>query len=327
MIYIHGMGHFHPENVIDNKFLEDLGIESSHQWIMERVGIRTRRTVLPLDYIRETKNKDIREALKVAELSNPETGKRAAEMAIKNAGISADQIGMVIAGGCSPDTVTPAESARIANRLGIQAKCVDINVACSSFGAQINLLSMMTPDALGDYVLLVSAENNTKVVDYSDRSTAVLWGDGTSAAVVSTCIESKAKVIYSSLASNPEGCDKILIPRTGHFVQEGNAVQLFAVKTTMQCFEEAKTHFNDSDNDVYFVGHQANLVMLQSVCKRCEVPDDRHLFNVDEYGNTGAAGAPIVLSQNWEKFKANDKVILVVVGAGFTWSGMVIEFH
>jgi len=99
MIYIHGMGHFHPKNVIDNVFLEDLDIKTSNQWIMERVGIRTRRTVLPLDYIKETKNEDIREASKVAEFSNPETGKRAAEMAIRNAGISPDQIGVVIAGG------------------------------------------------------------------------------------------------------------------------------------------------------------------------------------------------------------------------------------
>jgi len=230
-------------------------------------------------------------------------------------------------GGCSPDTVTPAEAARIANKLGIQAQCVDINAACSSFGAQIHWLSMMKPEALSDYVLLVSAENNTRVIDYSDRSTAVLWGDGTSAAVVSTCIESKAEVTYSSLTSDPEGCDKVLIPRTGHFVQEGKAVQRFAVKTTMQCFREVKDSFKDASDDVYFIGHQANLGMLQSVCKRCEVPKDRHLFNVDEYGNTGAAGAPIVLSQNWEKFKAKDKVILVVVGAGLTWSGMAIEFH
>src|SRR6185436_16980812 len=117
MLYFHGFGHFHPENQIDNAFLESLDIGTNEQWIVERVGIRNRRTVLPLDYIRTTRNKDLRAAREAAIYSNAETGKRAALMAIERAGIAPSDVGMVIAGGCSPDTCIPAEAARIAKLL------------------------------------------------------------------------------------------------------------------------------------------------------------------------------------------------------------------
>src|SRR5215471_6909327 len=102
MLYFHGFGHFHPENVIDNAFLESLDIGTNDRWIVERVGIKSRRTVLPLDYIRATKNKDLRAGQEAALYTNAETGRRAAEMAIERAGIDVKDIGMVIAGDCSP---------------------------------------------------------------------------------------------------------------------------------------------------------------------------------------------------------------------------------
>ena len=105
-----GLGHFHPENEITNAFLESLEIETTDEWIMDRVGIRSRRTSLPLDYIRETHNRDPRAAIEAADYSNADLGKRAAEMALKRAGVSSDQIGMVVCGGCAPDYAIPAES-------------------------------------------------------------------------------------------------------------------------------------------------------------------------------------------------------------------------
>ena len=102
-LYVHGLGHFHPENEITNKFLESLDIGTSDEWIMERVGIRSRRTVLPLDYIRETRNADPREAERVNVYDNGQLGARAAKLAVERAGISMSDIGMVIGGGCAPD--------------------------------------------------------------------------------------------------------------------------------------------------------------------------------------------------------------------------------
>ncbi len=324
MTYIHGLGHFHPNNVIDNKFLEELDIGTNNDWIMDRVGIRTRRTVLSLDYIKETKNQDPRAASEASDFSNAMTGKLAAETAIKNAGIEKEQIGLIINGGCSPETLTPAEACTIAFELELEVNAFDLNSACSSFGTQMHFLSMMNPEALPEYILLISPENNTRSIDYTDRATAVLWGDGTSAAVVSTKVPAKAKSVFNTLTSSPGAWDKVTIPRMGFFGQEGATVQTFAIKRTVKCYREiTKQHRQQTP---YFVGHQANLNMLQSVCTRCNITEEKHLFNVDNFGNTGAAGAPTVLSQNWHWFTEGDIVALIVVGAGLTWSSMAIEF-
>jgi len=318
------MGHFHPENIIDNRFLEELDIGTSDQWILERVGIRTRRTVLDLDYIRETRNQDVRAASEASRYSNADSGRRAAEMALARAGIRADQVGMVIAGGCSPDHSTPAEACTIAAALGIEAQAFDINSACSSFAVQMNVLSRMDPDALPDFILLVSPENNTRTVDYTDRGTAVLWGDGSSAALVSTRVPSRAVASLHSMRSNPAGWDKVTIPRHGHFAQQGLTVQTFAIKRSSQCYRALRTSHGSAE--LGFIGHQANLRMLESVCTRCDIAPQRHFFNVDEFGNTGAAGAPSVLSQQWENFRDGDALALIVVGAGLTWSSLLIRF-
>ena len=121
-----GLGHFHPENEITNAFLESLDIGTTDEWILDRVGIRSRRTALPLDYIRETKNRDPRRALEAAEYSQAQMGARAARLALDRAGIDAGQIGLVIGGGCAPDTVTPADACNLARELGIESPAFDV---------------------------------------------------------------------------------------------------------------------------------------------------------------------------------------------------------
>src|SRR3990172_2546327 len=155
MLYLHGLGHFYPENIITNRFLEDLDIGTNEEWIVERVGIDTRRTVLPLDYIRTTKNQDIRAAFEAALYNNIQTGAAAARMALQRAGLTPADIGLVISGSCAPDHLTPAEAATIAAELGIESPCFDINSGCSTFCMQINFLAGMKPEALPPYVLVV----------------------------------------------------------------------------------------------------------------------------------------------------------------------------
>jgi 3-oxoacyl-[acyl-carrier-protein] synthase-3 len=179
-LYVHGLGHFHPENVIDNAFLEALDIGTNEAWILERVGIRTRRTVLPLEYIARTRNADLRAAQEAAVYSNTETARRAALVAIERAGLEPADIGMVVAGGCTPGAWIPAESCRVAAALGIEVPAFDVGSACSTFGAQIHLLASMGR-SLPPFVLFVNADNTTRFIDYSHRSTAVLCGDGSSA--------------------------------------------------------------------------------------------------------------------------------------------------
>src|SRR5579864_280728 len=214
-LYLHAVGHFHPDNVIDNRFLAELDIGTDDEWIVERVGIRERRTVLPLDYIRRTHNADVRAGQEAALYTNVETGKRAATMALERAGLRAKDIGMVIAGGCCPEMPMPSEACRVAAALDIDAIALDVNSACASFAAQLHLLASMA--RLPPYVLVVNAENTTRVVDYADRSTAVLWGDGTSAAIVSREAPTRMRIVETRLGSSPAGWAQVTIPRFGHF--------------------------------------------------------------------------------------------------------------
>lgn len=326
MIYIHGSGHFHPENIIDNKFLEELDIGTTNEWILERVGIKTRRTVLSLDYIRDTKNKNVMDSLEASVYTNAQTGAMAANMAIERAGIKKEDIGMVISGSCTPLYTCPAEACTIASELDLEVPSFDINSSCSSVAAQLNFLNMMNEDKLPPYVLLVNPSNSTRFVDYADRSSAVLWGDCTNAMVVSTKHPSKVVVTHTMLESSPSGWKKVQFPRIGHFTQEGRTVQTFAIKKSIKVIKKLREHISGEEiPNVKFIGHQANLMMLDSVCRMMEINKKNHIYNVDEYGNCGAAGAPSNLSMNWDHLKGGEKIIMAVVGAGLSWGGALIE--
>lgn len=328
-MFLHGLGHFHPDTLIDNAFLEALDIGTTDAWITERVGIQRRHTVLPLDYIRETKNRDTRAAQEAALYTNAETGKRAAEMAIARAGITAKDVGLVVAGGCSPDEHIPATACRVAEALDLDVPGFDINAACASFCAQLHWLSAMRPEKLPEHVLVVCPENSTRVVDYSDRSSCVLWGDATVAAVVSPRRAGRWRIAETMMAGDATGADKVKVPREGHFTQQGQAVQTFAVKKASSTFLELRDAHRKlvpgaTPADLGLIGHQANLRMLEAVQRRCEVPDAMHFKNVDVRGNTGAAGAPSVLSERWDDAALPGAIAMAVVGSGLTWAGALL---
>jgi 3-oxoacyl-[acyl-carrier-protein] synthase-3 len=331
VLYLHAIGHFHPENVVSNAFLESLGIETNDSWIVERVGIRTRHTVLPLDYIRQTKNRDPRAALEAATMTNAQTGALAGRMALERAKLSSADIGMVLAGNCSPDECIPAEANRVAAALNIDALSLDLASACSSFCSQLYFLEAMRPEKLPDFIMIVNPENSTRVVDYADRSSCVLWGDCSTAAIVSPRVPGPWKVTDTYLKGDPAGADKVKVPRFGHFTQQGAEVQKFAIKRSAETFAALRTSWlarspGRSAADLTFIGHQANLRMLEAVARRSEVPDARHLFNVERRGNVGAAGAPSVFSELWnDADKLGDALAMCVVGSGLTWGGTLFE--
>lgn len=329
MLYLHAMGHFHPENVVTNAFLESLGIDTNDAWIAERVGIKSRHTVLPLDYIRETKNRDPRMAIEAATMSNAQTGAAAGRKALERAKLTIKDIGMVLSGSCSPDECIPAEANRVAEALGVDAVALDVASACSSFASQLYFLEAMRPEKLPDFIMLVNPENSTRVVDYRDRSTCVLWGDCSTAAIVSPRVPGPWKVTETYLKGDPAGADKVKVPRFGHFTQQGAEVQKFGIKRASESLEVLRAaYLKQPGRDVgqlTFIGHQANLRMLEAVVRRCEVPEGRHFYNVDRRGNVGAAGAPSVFSEHWDDPALGDAVALSVVGSGLTWAGILFE--
>jgi 3-oxoacyl-[acyl-carrier-protein] synthase-3 len=246
-------------------------------------------------------------------------------MAVQRAGITLADIGLVICGSSAPDTLSPADACNVAQRLGLQVPAFDINSACTGFFVSVHLLSQMVPGALQRFVLLCVPESLTRTVDYRDRATAVLWGDGAAAAVLSLSEPGRAEIAATVLDSDPSGNDKVVVPRHGFFRQDGQAVQKFAVKRTAESLKRLRERA-DPQRALGFVGHQANLRMLESVCKLCQIPRERHFSNVEQFGNTAAAGSPSVISMNWERWSARDEVAVVGVGAGLTWGGYLLRF-
>jgi 3-oxoacyl-[acyl-carrier-protein] synthase-3 len=327
LLYLHSVGHFHPENVIDNAFLCSLDIGVDPGWVEERVGILERRTTLSLDYIRQTRNLDARAAAEGSTTSTTEMARKAAELALHRASLEPSAIQMVIAGGCCPEMLIPAEASRVAAILGINAMAFDVSAACASFVAQVHFVSQMRPESLPDYVLVVSVEAFTRTVNYSDRQTAVLFGDGATAAILSPRISSGTRILSSSFRTDPSGQGQITIRAGGHFAQDGHRVQMFAIRKTVETVEQIGP-FHSGENaqagpQEYFIGHQANLRMLEAVCRRLNLPPQNHLSNVQRFGNCGAAGAPSVLSQNWDTL-VPCAINIAVVGSGLSWGGLRI---
>jgi 3-oxoacyl-[acyl-carrier-protein] synthase III len=325
MLYLHSIGHFHPENIISNKFLEDLDIGTNNEWIMERVGIQNRRTVLPLDYIRQTKNVNRLDSFAVRQYKNAQMGASAARLAMQRAGLKTEDIGLLVAGTSTPDNIAPAEAAAIAAELGIEVPCFDLNSACSSFGMQINFLSQMKPEALPPYVLVVNPESMTRSVSYADRNTAVLFGDGASAAVISSTIPARVDILQCGFYSQPASWKKVGIDWDWNFHQDGNAVQGFAIRTTTECLKLLQLAPETNAPRLIFIGHQANLMVLKTVCARRGIAGENHWYNVDQFGNTACCSAPSVLSMRWNDLKPGDNIAMIIVGAGLSWAYMLLK--
>jgi 3-oxoacyl-[acyl-carrier-protein] synthase-3 len=312
-MFIHGMGHWHPETTLDNAFFESLDLGTTDAWVQQRVGIRTRHTALSLDYIRSTRNQDPREAASAASCDGVEMAVRAATMAMTRAGVSPMDIGVVIAGASAAAQTAPATASLVAERLGITAPAFDMNAACSSFVLHASVLASWPFRGLA---LTVYPEDLTRAVDYRRRDAAVLMGDGAAACIWSKTERGPIVVSDAEFGSDPAGAGKVGIRNGGHLQQDGPAVQAFAVRRSVALVREMRL-----DNEI-FVGHQANLRMLQTVCEHAAIPRDRHFWNVDARGNCGAAGAPSVLSEHWDAVLGSTSDVLVVqVGAGLSWGG------
>lgn len=320
-----GMGYDHASTVIDNRFLEDLDIGTNEQWILDKIGIVTRLSSLPLDYIRTTRNQDPREGIRVAQSTATDHAERASRMALERAGIGADQIGMLICNCCTPNSFVPTEGQRIAERLGVHGKVFDAFSACPAFALHVDLLRSYREEALPDFVLCVSTATLTQHVNYNERSDGAIWGDGAAAWVVSPRHPGKLEILHSTYTADPSRCEAVVVETYGHFHQDGRAVRDFSVRQTVRLLKQMEEQFGiDWERDI-FVGHQANATMLDQITGNREIPPHNHWHNVTKIGNQAGAGAPAVLAMHWDQIMPGQKIASAVVGAGLSWGSVLLE--
>lgn len=325
MLYILGMGHSHADTVIDNKFIEDLNVGTNAQWIVEKIGVEHRVSTLPMDYIEKTRNADPTQARKVAKVFPTDLGTAAAKMALKNAGIKPEQVGLLICNCCTPENISPPESQRIGSALGISPKAYDVFTACPAFAHHMDFLENFKEEKLPEYVLCVSTATLTQHVNYNDRSDGAIWGDGAAAWVVSTQHKGKLKVIDTHYKADPTRYDAVVVLRHGHFHQDGRAVRDFSVRQTVRLIKRLEELYGIDWNKDIFVGHQANKTMLDQITGNREIPQTSHWHNVTHLGNQAGAGAPAVMSMHWDKIKPGQKIVVAVVGAGLSWGSILFE--
>jgi 3-oxoacyl-[acyl-carrier-protein] synthase-3 len=323
MLYLHGIGHFHPATVITNQFLVDMDIGITPEWL-DRAGIRERRTVLPLDYIRTTLNTDPRAANEASTETNSATALSAARLALARAGIEPADLGMVISGGCSPQYSVPAEAAIVAAELGAEAMALDINCGCCTFVAQLHYLSCLRPEFLPDFVLLVNAENSTRVIDYRDRTCAPLIGDASVAAVVSPRVPARAVIYHTTLHSAVRDWRHTVVPSGCHLRQAGMAMRKFALEKAPSVLHALRCRPEAHGCEFRFIGHQVVLPLLREICSRTGIHEAMHLYNFERFGSCASAGAPSVLSQEWGTL-SNTCIGMVVFGAGLSWGGALLS--
>ena len=324
-LHILGMGCFHPSTVITNQFIEDLNIGTNSQWILEKIGVIERVSTLPLDYIRETKNRDPREARSVASHTPTQLGVEAAKRAIKSAKISPEKIGLVVTNTCTPNATIPSEGQRIAKELGLGCPAYDALTACPAFAMHLDYLNAFKPEALPEYVLCINTAAMTQKVNYNDRTDGAIWGDGAAAWIVSPRHEGPLKIVETTYATDPSRCEAVVVDTYGYFHQDGRAVRDFSVRQTVRLIKAFEEKYPiDWTRDI-FIGHQANATMLEQITNNRGIPPTNHWHNVTYLGNQAAAGAPAVLALHWDRITKGQKIVVAVVGAGLSWGSVLLE--
>jgi 3-oxoacyl-[acyl-carrier-protein] synthase-3 len=325
------MGWALPKNEITNGFLHDtVGLERDQHWVDSRLGIEKRYSVLTRDYIVQTKNKDPMQAILHARAHGETTvtlASRAGKMALDKAGLRPNQIGMVLINCDTPFDLVPSAATAVAKALGIPGgPHMELNSACSSFALHMHYLGQVVPEKLPEYILTIQAAAYTTRVDYSAKHfDGYIWGDGAAAQVVSAKRPGRLKVEPLIYDTGPEQANEISVDTTGHFTQNGALVREFSIRKTCEMYEQIAHKKELYADEVYTVSHQANYVMQNSILGHLHLPEDKHIRNVREQGNIGAAGCPSAIAQYWDKLKAGDKIVYAVLGAGLAWGGGYME--
>ena len=325
MLSILGMAAAYPKEILSNETLEGMDIGTNATWIVDKIGIKSRVTTLPVEYIKSERNQDIQKGAKVATSNPTKLGVEAAKKALAAVGITVDQVGLLICNCCAPDDVTPPESQRIAAELGIKGKAFDVFTACPAFALHMDFLNNFEESELPEYTLCVSTSALTQHVNYNDRSDGAIWGDGAAAWVVSAQHKGKVTLIETHFNADPPRNEAVVVDRYGFFRQDGRAVRDFSVRQTVRLIKKIEEAHNIDWNTDIFIGHQANRTMLDQITANREIPDSNHWHNVTMIGNQAGAGAPAVMAMHWDKIEPGRKIVVAVVGAGLSWGSIVFQ--
>jgi len=322
-VRIVGFGHYCPENIISNKDLENI-VDTSDEWIIKRTGIKERR---------------ISNGEGTVELAY-----KAALDALKKCNLTSEDVDLIIVSTISPDRMMPSTACSVQRLLGCNnAAAFDLSAACSGFVYSIIAASSLLKATDKKRALVIGAETLSKIIDWSDRSTCVLFGDGAGAAilelydkedgVISTCFYADGKQGETSLVAGEFELNtpfaKEAIAENMYMTMNGREVFRFAVTVLPSIVNELLEKANETiENIKYIVPHQANYRIISEAARRLKVDENKFYVNVDKYGNTSGASVPIALSELQEKglIKRGDKLILAAFGGGLTWAGALIKF-
>jgi len=318
-----GTGRAVPEKVLTNADLEKM-VDTTDRWILERTGIRERR---------------------VAEPGTPlsELATRAAVAALEDAGLAADDIDLIIVGTVTGDMKFPATACIVQDRIGAgNAVAFDLSAACSGFLYSLQVGAGLMATAGYRYALIIGGDVLTSMVDWSDRDTCVLFGDGAGAAVLGPAADGRGLLAtylrsngaHNRLLYNP-GCGSLNPPTPENIREkihtirmEGRDVFRHAVVAMSEALQEvlARAEMSVEDLDL-LIPHQANLRIIEAVVKRLGAPTEKVYVNVDRFGNTSAGSIPIALDEARRKGRigTGDRVGLVTFGAGFTWASSILR--
>lgn len=328
-ISIKGTGMYLPSTIVTNDDFSKI-VETSDEWITTRTGIKQRH------------------------ISNGELtwqmGAKSAKQAIEKAGINPEDIDLIIHTSVTPDYTTPSMSCIIQDSIGaINAACIDVNCACSGFVYSLDMARRYI--SCGDFktVLIVSSETLSRMTDYNDRSTCVLFGDGSASCVV---VGNQDKKFASFLGSNgagssslfaranpiqnpfndfvdPQELDNFPDSNENYIYMNGREVYKFAVNAIPMAITKACEKINISPEDIdLIIPHQANVRIVETAANKLNLPLDKFYTNLEKYGNTSSASIPIALNEAVEKglIKKGDKVCVVGFGAGLTYAAAIIEW-
>jgi len=323
---IAGTGSCVPEKQLTNEDLTKM-VDTNDEWITTRTGIKVRRIAAE----NET----------TASLAT-----EAAKKALQQANVSPEDVEMIIVATITPEMVFPATACFVQAQLGAKkAWAFDISAACSGFVYALSIAQHFVISGKYDNVLVIGAETISKITDYKDRTSCILFGDGAGAAVVKRGDANGSKgIFYSTCGSDGSGWPAIHCPAYGSrhpadkplenpnhiYLQiSGREVYQLAVRKIIETVEDCLTNCKLTINDIdLFIPHQMNARIIESVAKRLELSDEKVFINIDKYGNTSAASIPIALDEclRQGRIKKGDIILLVAFGGGLTWGANVIEF-